>query len=183
MSIEHMKKKGVTYWLNLIKSAYEGRNVMERNNWTTVPTWYEDHVKRIVKNNSRSGFDDEDINEFFNWIATDDGEEWLAQKSPANAANLAIRYRKRLRPKAEQHILEKAKDRGGLLDYCMAFGIVLDNMEKVTLRAAFGEDADQQKRYIKHIEETKKKTKNFLIQLVRTNQIDPNKTIQEFLDE
>lgn len=177
--MDALKSKGVTYWIDLIRTAYYAahyRNSGNNNNW------YVGWVDRKIDEYTKKGYSKEEIKEFFDWVLTDEGQEWFAQKSPSNAAKNAIRWRRRLCPSAEKFILEKAKDRGSLLEYCITFGIVLDNMEKVTLKAAFDDDSKQQKRYIKHIEETKKKVKTFLAQMVDNNQVDPNKTIKEFLE-
>lgn len=175
MSIEYLKKKGVTYWLSLIKTAYYCQKV-------TGNSWYQSYRDRHIDDFAKRGFTKEQVKEFFDWITTDDGQVWFTQKSPSNAASVAIRNRFRFCPAAEKFIVEKAKDRGSLLEYCMTFGIVLQNMEKVTLKAAFSDDADYEQRYIKHIEENKKKVKEFLAQLVSINQVDPNKTVKELLD-
>jgi hypothetical protein len=175
--METLKNKGVTYWIDLIRTAHYARHYKKDN-----PTWYTGWVDRKIKEFSKREFSEQEVRDFFEWIMTDEGQEWFARKSPSNAAKFAIRWRCRLCPSAEKFVLEKAKDRGSLLQYCITFGIVLDNMEKVTLKAAFGERASDQKRYIKHIEETKKKMKTFLAQMVNNNQVDPNKTIKEFLE-
>lgn len=175
--MENLKSKGVTFWLDLIRTAYYAVHYKSNNS-----TWYAGWVDRKLKEFADKGFSEEEVKDFFNWIMTDEGQEWFAKKSPSNASKFAVRWRRRLCPGAEKFILEKAKDRGSLLEYCMTFGIVLDNMEKVTLKAAFGDDSEQQKRYIKHIEETKKKVKSFLTQMINNSQVDPNQTIKDFLE-
>jgi hypothetical protein len=174
--MEALKNKGVTFWLDLIKTKYYASHNQDSS-------WYAGWIDRkTVEWQKKGNYSKEEVKEFFDWIGTDDGEEWFAQKSPSNASKFAVRWRRRLCPKAEKFVIEKAKDRGSLLEYCMTFGIVLDNMERVTLKAAFGEDSYHQKRYIKHIEETKKKVKGFLSQLVNNGQVDSTKTIKEFLE-
>lgn len=175
--MEALKSKGVTFWIDLIRTAYYANHYKNGNN-----TWYVGWVDRKVDEFAKKGFSKEEVKEFFEWLMTDEGQEWFAKKSPSNAAKFAVRWRKRLCPSAEKFVVEKAKDRGSLLEYCTTFGIILDNMERVTLKAAFGEDSAHQKRYIKHIEETKKKLKSFLAQMVDNNQIDPNKTVKELLE-
>lgn len=177
--MEALKSKGVTFWIDLIRTAYYA---MHHKNSQNSGGWYAGWVDRKLKEFAKKGFSEQEVQDFFNWILTDEGQEWFARKSPSNASKFAVRWRRRLCPSAEKFILEKAKDRGSLLEYCMTFGIVLDNMEKVTLKAAFDDDSAQQKRYIKHIEETKKKLKSFLAQMVDNNQIDPNKTVKELLE-
>lgn len=173
--MEALKNKGVTYWLDLIRTKYYASN-------NPNSSWYASWVDRKINEWAKKGYSKEEVKAFFDWIGTDEGQEWFAKKSPSNASKFAVRWRQRLCPSAEKFILEKAKDRGSLLEYCMTFGIVLDNMEKVTLKAAFGDDAAHQKRYIRHFEETKKKVKSFLSQLVDQGQIDSSKTIKEFLE-
>lgn len=175
MSIEYVKKKGVTYWMSLIRTAYYCQKIAGNS-------WYQSYRDRQIDDHARRGFTKEQVKEFFDWITTDEGQEWFARKSPSNAATVAIRNRFRFCPAAEKFIVEKAKDRGSLLEYCITFGIVMDNIEKVTLKAAFADDSANEKRYIKHIEESKKKVKEFLSQLVSINQVDPNKTVKELLD-
>lgn len=188
--MEDLKKKGVTHWIGIIKAAYfyrENQHV----------SWYAGYLdrridgfiadsaskhKRHPNKFSANPFSKDQIKEFINWVLTDEGEVWFAQKSPSNAVKLAVANRKRLGSAAEKFILEKAKDRGSLLEYCSTFGIVLPNMEKVTLKAAFDDKSSHEKRYIKHIEETKKKVKDFLSQLVNINQVDPETTIKKFLE-
>ena len=174
--MEELKSKGVTYWMVLIRSAFYCRRIQGSK-------WQSGYRSREIESSARrSAFSQEQVTEFYDWITTDEGQEWFAQKSPSNAAGVAIRNRMRFCPAAEKYIINKAKDRGRLLEYCITFGIVLDNMEKVTLKAAFDDDSKHQKRYIKHIQETKKKLKDFLVQLISTNQIDSNKTVKELLE-
>jgi hypothetical protein len=175
--MENIKAKGVTCCLPLIRTAWQCVHY-ERTPW--YAGYRDRQVKNFVKNNST--LTEAEVSEFFDWIVTENGQAWFAQKSPSNAAKFAIRWNRRLCPSAEKFIIEKAKDRGSLLSYCAKFGIVMQNMEKVTLKAAFGEDAKYEKDYIKHIEETKKKLKEFLAQLVNINQVNPELTIKQLLD-
>lgn len=108
-------------------------------------------------------------------------EVYMAKRSPGTAANWAIRSGRRLCKEAEDIVKEKAKDRSTLLDYCCHFGIVLDSTAKITLKAAFGEDSLREKAYIKKIEHTKKRTKEFLSQMVGIGQIDPEMTVKDLI--
>lgn len=179
--MDELKKKGVTYWISLIKSAYYHREFSTKY---TGNSWYSSYLDRMVKNHidEKKDFDAKQIKEFLMWVLTTEGEIWFAQKSPSNASKLAIRYRQRLSKESEKIVVEKAKDRGSLLEYCSTFGIILPNMEKVTLKAAFNDDSTYERDYIRHIEETKSQLKGFLSQLVDINQIDQNQTVKELLE-
>lgn len=109
-------------------------------------------------------------------------EVYMAKRSPGTAANWAVRGGRRLCKEAEDIVKEKAKDRSTLLDYCCHFGIVLDSTAKITLKAAFGEDSAREKAYVKKIEYTKKKTKEFLSQMVGIGQIDPEMAVKDLIE-
>ena len=186
--MEQFKKKGVSYWITPIRAAY-----FQRENQHV--SWYASYLDRKIKefyddshlfkkggDGTNKPFTIAEIKQFLEWVLTSEGEVWLAQKSPANAVKLSVQNRKRLVAEAEKFILEKAKDRGSLLEYCSTFGIILNNMEKVTLKAAFGEDAGYEKEYIKKIEEMKRQVKSVLTQLVGINQLDDKITVKELLD-
>lgn len=109
-------------------------------------------------------------------------EVFMAKRSPGTAANWAVRSGRRLCKEAEDIVKDKAKDRSTLLDYCCHFGIVLDSTAKITLKAAFDEGSLREKAYIKKIEHTKKKTKEFLAQMVGIGQIDPGMTVKDLIE-
>ena len=186
--MEDLKKKGVTHWISLIRAAYFHRE-NQHVSWYAgyldrrIDGFISDSVRKSRKNpNLANAFTKDQIKEFMGWVLSDEGEVWIAQKSPSNAVKLAVQNRKRLCAEAEKFIVEKAKDRGSLLEYCSTFGIILSNMEKVTLKAAFGEDAGYEKEYIKHIDSLKKQVKSVLTQLVGINQLDEKTTVKELLE-
>lgn len=120
---------------------------------------------------------------FMEWVKNNhkDVELWLAKKSPANAGKLAVTYRTRLHEEAEKIIMDKAKDKAGLLEYCSFFAIVLPDLTNVTLKAAFA-DGDREKKYIKKLEETKRSLKSFLVQLLNAEQIKSDQTVSELVE-
>lgn len=109
-------------------------------------------------------------------------EVFMAKRSPSTAATWAIRSGRRLCKEAEEVVKEKAKDRSTLLDYCCHFGIVLDSTAKITLKAAFDEGSLREKAYVKKIEHTKKRTKEFLAQMVGIGHIDPSMSVKELIE-
>lgn len=121
--------------------------------------------------------------DFIEWVMDNpkEVEVWLAKKSPSNACKLAISYRTRLQPEAEKIIMEKAKDKSNLLEYCSFFSVVLTDLTNVTLKAAFAE-GEQEKKYIKKLAETKKNLKMFLVQLLNADQIKSGQTVLELLE-
>lgn len=122
--------------------------------------------------------------EFFDWCMGDFNrlQEFIAKRSPSTAAALSLKFNERLCPAAEKIVKEKAKDKPKLLEYCGHWGIVLGDMAKVTLNAAFGEGATREKAYIKKIEYSKKKAKEFLEQMVAIGQLDSSLTLKELLE-
>jgi hypothetical protein len=108
-------------------------------------------------------------------------EVYMAGRSPSTASLWAVRHNRRLCPEAEKIVKEKAKDRSTLLDYCSHFGIVLDSTSKITLKAAF-EGSAREKEYIRKIELTKKRTKEFLEQMVGIGQVDSSITVKELIE-
>ncbi len=191
---EFIKGFGVTKLMPLIRSAIWMRNY--KNNHGNI-AWAESHrLSRINDFLTKHQKDISDLanfrqdyanalGEFYDWILNDqsDFEVWMASKSPSNAARLACSYNFRFCPQAEKFILDKASSKGStFLEYCSHFGIVLKEMSNVTLKAAFGEKAQYEKRYIKRIEEKKKTLKSFLIQLMNIDQIDPKQTVEELVE-
>ena len=122
--------------------------------------------------------------EFIDWCVQDDKQlqVFIATRSPSTAAELSIRYSKRLCPDAEKIVVDKAKDKPKLLEYCGRWGILLGDMSKVTMRAAFAEDATREKAYIRKLEHTKKKIKEFLEQMVDIGQLDSGTTVKELIE-
>jgi hypothetical protein len=109
-------------------------------------------------------------------------EVFMAGRSPGTIAQWSVSNNRRLCPEAEKIVKDKAKDRSTLLDYCSHFGVVLDDLTRVTMKAAFQENSRRETAYIKKIELTKKKTKEFLSQMVNIGEIDPNVSVKELLE-
>ena len=140
---------------------------------------------RLVRN--YAGADSEkaaECNEFIDWCLEDYKrlQVFIATRSPSTAAELSIRYSQRLCPDAEKIVVDKAKDKPKLLEYCGRWGILLGDMSKVTMRAAFAEDATREKAYIRKLEHTKKKIKEFLEQMVGIGQLDSGTTVKELIE-
>jgi hypothetical protein len=108
-------------------------------------------------------------------------EVYMAKRSPSTAANWSVRSGRRLCKEAEDIVKEKAKDRSTLLDYCCHFGIVLDSTAKITLKAAFEDGSSREKAYIKKIEHTKKKMKEFLEQMVGIGMVDQEMKVKDLI--
>ena len=109
-------------------------------------------------------------------------EVFMARRSPSTAANWSVRSGRRLCREAEDIVKEKAKDRSTLLEYCTHFGIVLDSTSKITLKAAFEEGSRREQEYIRKIEHTKKRTKEFLEQMIGIGEIDPGITVKDLIE-
>lgn len=113
---------------------------------------------------------------------TQELEVFMAKRSPSTASLWAIRIGRRLCKEAEDIVKEKAKDRSTLLDYCTHFGIVLDSTAKITLKAAFDEGSLREQAYIRKVEHTKKKTKEFLEQMIGIGMVDPSMTVKDLIE-
>jgi len=153
-----------------------------RNIDLTRSNWYKD---RLVQN--YSGGDSEkakECEELIQWAHKNlvELEVYMAGRSPSSIAQWSLRSNRRLCPDAEKIIKEKAKDRSTLLDYCSHFGIILDDLTKVTMKAAFQENSRRETAYIKKIQLTKKKTKEFLSQMVNIGEINSGMTVKELLE-
>ena len=107
---------------------------------------------------------------------------YLAGRSPSTITKWAISYNRRLCPAAEKIIKDKAGDRSKLLDYCSHFGVLLDDVSKVTMKAAFGENAGREQAYIKKMDFMKKRIKEFLGQMVKTGQVGSDVTVGELIE-
>ena len=153
--IESIKQLGVSRTLTLVRFGYRLRHYINQN--------YSWLIDREVKNFIRV-------------------ELWLVSNAPACAAKLAVSNGKRLHPESEKIILEKGKDKIGILEYCTKFGIIIPDSSKVTLKAAFADNSWREKRYVKKIEETKKHMKGFLVQMIGLGQIRGDQTISEVLE-
>lgn len=120
----------------------------------------------------------------FDWARDNplDLEVYLAGRSPSTITKWAVSYSRRLCPEAEKIVKEKAGDRSTLLDYFSHFGVLLDDVSRVTFKAAFTEDSHREKAYIKKIEHTKKRIKEFLGQMVNAGQLDTALTVGELIE-
>lgn len=181
--METVKSLGVTRAMSLVRLGYRLRKYENQNyNYS----WLLDReVKNFIASNPQ--ISESSVKDFINWVKdnTQEVELWLVNKSPSNAAKLAVSWGKaRLHPEAEKILLEKGKDKIGLLEYCTKFGIIIPDSSKVTLKAAFSGDRDswREKRYVKKIEETKKHLKGFLVQMMGLGQISGEQTISEVLE-
>jgi len=146
---------------------------------------YDWRRERIVNEYSR---EDEsrkvECNAFIDWALSDqDGlENYIAERSPSSAAELALRACRRLCPSAEKLVTEKAKSKPKLLEYCSHFGILLDDMSRITMKAAFEDDSRREKEYIKKMEHTKRKIKEFLGQMISNGQLDSGITVSQLIE-
>lgn len=179
---------GATRLISMVRCGYRMRAYS--HDWLTERTAKDFANDCIRKHNGKGGVPSlshgkwEDFaKEFILWAkeCQKEVELWLAKKSPANACKLAISYRTRLNDEAEKIIMAKAKDKSGLLEYCTFFAIVLPDLTNVTLKAAFAE-GDREKRYIKKLDETKRSLKSFLVQLLNADQIKPEQTVSDLIE-
>lgn len=142
-------------------------------------------MSRISKEYSKGDPEREkEVEELFRWGIQnpDELEVYIAGRSPGTIARWAVSWNRRLCPEAEKIVKGKAADRSTLLDYCSHFGILLDDVSKVTLKAAFGQDSRREKAYIKKMEHTKRKLKEFLGQMVNVGGVDPAISVKELLE-
>jgi len=109
-------------------------------------------------------------------------EVYMAGRSPGTIAQWAVAHNRRLCLEAERLVKDKAKDRATLLDYCTHFGIVIEDLTKVTMKAAFDQESRRETAYIKKIELTKKRTREFLEQLVAIGHIDSGITVGQLIE-
>ena len=177
--IESIKQLGVSRTLTLVRFGYRLRHYINQNY-----SWLIDReVKNFIRVNVNT-FCESDLTTFINWVKENpqEVELWLVSNAPACAAKLAVSNGKRLHPESEKIILEKGKDKIGILEYCTKFGIIIPDSSKVTLKAAFADNSWREKRYVKKIEETKKHMKGFLVQMIGLGQIRGDQTISEVLE-
>ena len=182
MNMETLRDKPLTTVGSLLKEAYK---LNARNITGTLNSWYFNRFNRMIEGVSKG---DPDIalaaKELIEWGRNNpqDLEILIARRSPGTAARLAVSHRRRLCKEAEKFVLKKAGDRSTLLDYCGHFGIVLDDLTKVTMKAAFNEDSWREKNYIKKMEQTKATVRGFLAQMVNIGRIDPTITVNELIE-
>jgi hypothetical protein len=183
--METVKNLGVTKTLPLVRLGYRIRQYSNHHQNYNYSWLMDREVKSFLTANP--GVTESSVKDFIEWAKNNNQELelWLVSKSPSNAAKLAVSWGKaRLHPEAEKILLEKGKDKIGLLEYCTKFGIIIPDSSKVTLKAAFSGDHDswREKRYVKKIEETKKHLKGFLVQMMGLGQISGEQTIAEVLE-
>jgi hypothetical protein len=149
---------------------------------TQLYQWRRDRIVNEYCRNDKSR--EEECNAFIEWALSDSDalEEYIAKRSPSTAAELALRNGRRLCPVAEKFITEKAKSKPKLLEYCSNFGILLDDMSQITMKAAFEDDSRREKEYIKKMEHTKKRIKEFLEQMVSIGQLDSGITVKQLIE-
>ena len=197
-----LKKYGVTKLLRVIRVGYHFRAGGSKTAWN-VERSYRKLADKIVNANTcgrfRNAADGEGFNseeharwhaevmfaasEFANWVCNcpEEAELWMVMKSPNNLARLAVVNDMRLYPSAESILIEKAKDQGGLLEYCTKFGVVLADLTTIMVKASFDGKAYREKAYVRKIVETKRSLKSFLEQMVKTNQMDSSSTVAEII--
>lgn len=126
----------------------------------------------------------QEIGELIKWCLEDQKrlQVFIATRSPSTAADLSLRYSIRLCPEAEKIVTDKAKDRPKLLEYCGRWGIIISDMTKVTMKAAFDPESKRETAYIKKLEHTKKKIKEFLEQMVSNGMMDSGTTVKELIE-
>lgn len=179
MDIETLKKMPLAKVGILLKEAYkrplaEGKGISQ---WT-----YDYVIKKVAG-------DDQEVaktaKELYDWGTRNptELEILIASRSPGTAARLAVSRNRRLCAEAEKYVTDKAGDRATLLDYCGHFGIVLGELTKVTMKAAFNDDAYREKGYIKKLEGTKRVVRGFLAQMVNLGRIDQEMTVKQLMEE
>jgi hypothetical protein len=183
MNMETLRDKPLAIVGPVLKEAYKlnARGVTGN----VVNTWYLNHlIKSVTKEVPDDPNAAKAVEELLNWGRNNpqELEILIARRSPGTAARLAVSYKRRLCKEAEKFVLQKAGDRATLLDYCGHFGIVLDDLTKVTMKAAFNEDSWREKNYIKKMEQTKVTVRGFLAQMVNVGRIDPNITVKELIE-
>ena len=157
--------------------AYAGRDPS-----TYGSTWRLTQLKKVY---SKGDLEKEgEVEELFRWGVQNPAEleVYMAGRSPGTASKWAISWNRRLCPDAEKIVKDKAGDRSTLLDYCSHFGILLDDVSKITMKAAFAEGSLREKAYIRKMEHTKRKLKEFLGQMVANGDVDPCVTVKELME-
>lgn len=185
MDLKHL---GVTKLMPLVRAGYN-RPINNPLIGHQISWWLDNTIKRWIRATCPTATENEnkDLHEaanlFVQWVGNShcEAETWLVLKSPSMAAKLAISHKKRLSPENEKILLEKAKDKVGLLEYCTHFGIIMNDLTKVTMKAAFGENSRREKAYVRKMEDTKRNLKGFLSQLINAGQIDPTQTVEDLL--
>jgi len=179
MNMETLRDRPLAIVGPVLKEAYK---LNARGVTGAINSWYLNHlIKNVAKGNPEM---EKAVEELLQWGRNNpqELEILIARRSPGTAARLAVSYKRRLCKEAENFVLKKAGDRATLLDYCGHFGIVLDDLTKVTMKAAFNDDSWREKNYIKKMEQTKVTVRGFLSQMVNVGRIDPNITVKELIE-
>jgi hypothetical protein len=176
MDIQTLREKPLAVVGPILKLAYKYPAPGNYSTWT-----YDWVVKRVSKGDPEVA---KAVEELFNWGRQNpvELEILIAKRSPGTAAKLAVSHKRRLCREAEQYVIKKAGDRATLLEYCGYFGIVLDDLTKVTMKAAFNDDSWREKNYIKKLEGTKRTVKGFLAQMVNIGRIDPQMSVKDLIE-
>ena len=177
--LERAKKRTLKEVTGILRLAYAyaGQNP---SNYTS--SW---RVSQLIKVYSQGDPEREkEIGELFHWGVQNphELEVYMAGRSPGTVSKWSISWNRRLCPEAEKIVKGKAGDRSTLLDYCSHFGILLDDVSKITMKAAFGENCIREKAYIRKMEHTKKKLKEFLTQMVGNGDVNPCVTVKELME-
>jgi hypothetical protein len=109
----------------------------------------------------------------------------MAKKSPSKAAKMAISRRKRLDPDNEKIILAKKK-KGEILEYCIVFGIVVQDRNQIVMKATFDTKQtwrSKEKRYLQMLADNKKKVCEFLRSMMDSGEIESTITVDELLEK
>lgn len=175
--LERAKSRTLKDIKGILRISYRHRGDDPRS--VFMPSWM---WSRISK--SDPGFKDEAI-ELYTWGVRnpDELEVYIAGRSPVTVAEWATRRGRRLCPEAENIIRGKAGDRSTLLDYFIHFGILLGDISKVTMKAAFDDKSHREKAYIRKIQHTKSKIKEFIGQMVSNGDLDPETTVEELMEK
>lgn len=177
MEMETLKQKPLGIIGAVLREAYK-----RPGTGGYINQWHYDHMIRQASKG------DPEVaaaaSKLFDWGRNNPAELeiFIAKRSPSTAAKLAVSNRRRLCPEAEKFVTAKAGDRATLLEYCGQFGIVLDDLTKITMKAAFNDEATREKRYIKKLDSTKRTVRSFLSQMVNIGRIDPNVTVKELIE-
>lgn len=174
--LERAKSRTLKEITGILRMAYRYRG-LDPN---TISSWTMDRISKEYKGDER----EKEIKELFYWgvLNPDELEIYVAGRSPGSIAAWSVGHNRRLCKDAEDIVKEKAKGRSTLLDYCSHFGILLNDVSSITMKAAFGEKSHREKAYIRKIEHTKGKIKEFVSQMVANGELDPAITVRELME-
>lgn len=175
--LERAKSRTLKEITGILRMAYRWRG-LDPN---TISSWSMDRISKEYKGTEDR---EKEIKELFHWgvLNPDELEVYVAGRSPVSIAQWSVGHNRRLCTEAEDIVKEKAKGRSTLLDYCSHFGILLNDVSSITMKAAFGEKSHREKAYIRKIEHTKGKIKEFISQMVANGELDPATTVRELME-